>query len=62
MDYSLSELSEVFSCDPVRGELYWLPRDRKYFNNDFSHRMWNLNHGRDKYLDVEYIDPWLRVK
>ncbi|MBN5207782.1 HNH endonuclease [Serratia marcescens] len=43
MDYSLSELSEVFSCDPIKGELYWLPRDRRYFNNDFSHRMWNLN-------------------
>jgi hypothetical protein len=44
MDYSLSELAEVFSCDPIKGELYWLPRDRRHFNNDFSHHMWNLKY------------------
>lgn len=44
MDYSLSELSEVFSCDPDKGELCWLPRSRESFNNDFSYRMWNLQY------------------
>ncbi|HBY3954596.1 MULTISPECIES: HNH endonuclease [Klebsiella pneumoniae complex] len=42
MDYSLSELSEVFTCDPDKGELYWRPRCRESFNNDFTHRMWNM--------------------
>lgn len=44
MDYLLSELSEMFSCDPDKGELYWLPRSRESFNNDFSYRMWNLQY------------------
>ncbi|HFR5612474.1 TPA: HNH endonuclease [Yersinia enterocolitica] len=44
MDYSLSELSEVFSCDIVKGELYWNARGRDKFNNDFSCKMWNLQY------------------
>lgn len=41
MDYSLSELSEVFSCNPERGE-YWVPKERYNFSNDFLFKMWNL--------------------
>lgn len=44
MDYSLSELSEVFTCDFVNGDIYWLPRGRDKFNNDFSWKMWNLQY------------------
>ncbi|HEM8303360.1 TPA: HNH endonuclease [Providencia stuartii] len=42
MDYSLTELSGIFSCDPEKGEIYWLPRDRSHFSSDFAHQMWNL--------------------
>ncbi|WP_338805097.1 HNH endonuclease signature motif containing protein [Xenorhabdus griffiniae] len=44
MDLSLSELSEVFTCNIELGELYWKPRDRRQFNNDFAHKMWSLQY------------------
>ncbi|MDE1484279.1 HNH endonuclease [Xenorhabdus bovienii] len=48
MDLSLSELSEVFTCNVELGELYWKPRDRSQFNNDFVYKMWNLQYADKK--------------
>ncbi|WP_051894532.1 HNH endonuclease [Xenorhabdus bovienii] len=44
MDLSLSELSEVFTCNVELGELHWKPRDREQFHNDFVYKMWNLQY------------------
>lgn len=41
LDLDPGELHLLLRYEPETGKLFWLPRDRGYFSNDWSWRSWN---------------------
>lgn len=43
---TVDELDRILFCDVENGLLYWKPRPRSDFNNDFTYRMFNSKAGK----------------
>ncbi len=43
---TVDELDRILFCDVENGLLYWKPRPRSDFNNDFTCRMFNAKAGK----------------